>query len=275
MADLAYQRAVAIEEYPKKWDQMVHEWSSELGNQLWLLYSANYLLNTAGVKWAIDPYSLFSRLGGGPQPDFANDLQDLQLIVITHAHSDHFDLNLLSSLSHLPIQWVVPKFMEERIKNAADLSGEKIIIPRPNIPLRIDKLTITPFEGLHGHGGNGVQSMGYLAEFYQKRWLFLGDTRTYDFSKLPDFGELTGVVGHLWLGKAEALESRPSKLDGFCDFFSHFKTKQLVITHLLEFGREPNELWNLNHFQLVLRHIQNIKPDLRVTEALMGERVDL
>ena len=117
--------------------------------------------------------------------------------------------------------------------------------------------------------------MGYLAEFYQKRWLFLGDTRTYDFSKLPDFGELTGVVGHLWLGKAEALKSRPSKLDGFCDFFSHFKTKQLVITHLLEFGREPNELWNLNHFQLVRRHIQNIKPDLRVTEALMGERVDL
>jgi len=266
---------MAIEEYPTKWDQMVDEWSSELGNQLWLTYSANYLLNTAGVKWTIDPYSLFSRLGGGPQPDFANDLQELQLIVITHAHSDHFDLNLLFSLSHLPIQWVVPEFMVERIKNAADLSAEKIIYPRPNVPLNIDKLTITPFEGLHGHGGNDVQSMGYLAEFSQKRWLFPGDTRTFDFSRLPNFGNLDGVIAHLWLGKAAAQEENPPQLAGFCSFFSQFKTKKMVITHLRELGRGLEDFWDFHHFQLVQTHLRNLKPELQITAAITGECVDL
>ena len=61
---------------------------------------------------------------------------------------------------------------------------------------------LTPFDGLHIHGEHGVPAMGYLAEFSKKRWLFPGDTREFDFSKLPDFGELDDVIGHLWLGKA-------------------------------------------------------------------------
>ena len=125
------------------------------------------------------------------------------------------------------------------------------------------------------HGEHGIPAMGYLAEFSNKRWLFPGDTRTYDFSKLPDFGELDGVVGHLWLGKAEALVQRPSKLDGFCHFFAKFKTKQLVITHLFEYGREPNELWDLHHFQLVKSHLNHNKPELKICASLMGEQIDM
>ena len=194
------------------------------------------------MKWAIDPYSLFTRIEGGVQPEFARDFSSLQYVLLTHSHSDHLDLNLMAALQDLPIYWIIPEFLLVKIADQIKLPVNRIIIPQPEEFLRIDKLIFTPFEGLHIHGENGVPAMGYLVEFSKKRWLFPGDTRDFDFSKLPDFGELDGVIGHLWLGKAEASEYRPSKLEEFCNFFSQFITKQLVITHLREYGREPNEL---------------------------------
>jgi ribonuclease BN (tRNA processing enzyme) len=275
MDDLEYQRVIEREYYPKNWNRIVSEWKSSKEDHFWLTYSANYLLNTAGVKWAIDPYSFFTRLGGGEQPDFSEDLRSLKLVVLTHSHSDHLDLNLIAALRDLPIQWVIPEFLLQKVAAAVDLPSDRICIPQPGIKLRIDNLTLTPFQGLHFHGVHGVPSMGYLAEFSNKRWLFPGDTRSYDFSKLPEFGDLDGVVGHLWLGKAEALADRPSKLEEFCHFFSQFSAKQLIITHLYEYGRESNEFWDLHHFQLVRSHFHAIKPELKVAAALIGERVDM
>lgn len=275
MEDLEYQRRKAIENYPAIWERMISEWKSSQKDCFWMTYSANYLLNTAGVKWAIDPYSLFTRVGGGKQPGFSGDLNALQLIILTHNHSDHLDLHLIAGLKNLPIRWVIPEFLLAKINANVDLPSDRIIVPQPGNTLRIDNLNLVAFEGLHFQGEHGVPAMGYLAEFSEKRWLFPGDTRLYDFSKIPDFGDLTGVVGHLWLGKAEALESRPSKLDGFCEFFSQFKTKQLVITHLLEYGREPNELWNLHHFQMARTYIHELRPELSINTALMGDCQDL
>lgn len=275
MEEFEHQLRKAIKNYPAMWTRIISEWKSSQEDRFWLTYSANYLLNTAGVKWAIDPYSLFTRIEGGEQPNFFEDLRSLPLVVLSHSHSDHLDLNLIAALRDLPIQWVIPDFLLDRIRTEADLAPEKIIIPRPEKGLRIDNLIITPFEGLHIHGDHGVPAMGYLAEFSEKRWLFPGDTRTFNFSKLPDFGKLDGVVGHLWLGKAEALEFRPSKLKDFCDFFSQFTTKQLIITHLREYGRKSNELWDLHHFKLVRTHIHELMPELSVMAALMGESIDL
>lgn len=117
--------------------------------------------------------------------------------------------------------------------------------------------------------------MGYLAEFNGKSWLFPGDTRTYDFHQLPAFGQLNGIFAHLWLGKAEALNQNPSLLNGFCDFFSRFQTKRIVITHLREFGREPQDFWVLHHFQMVKNLFRHIAPEIKLTAALMGERINL
>jgi hypothetical protein len=276
MADIQFLRKQAIQEYPTLWGKFIQEWKSDLNkDSLWLTYSANYLLSTGRIKWAIDPYSLFTRIEGGIQPDFSHDLKDIQLVVLTHAHSDHLDLTLISALSQLPIQWIIPDFMLEKMIKIVPLARERIIIPEPGITIQIGDLSIFPFDGLHIHGELGVPSMGYLAEFTNKRWLFPGDIRTYDFSNLPAFGELDGVVGHIWLGKGEAMESRPSKLDSFCDFFSQFRTRQLIFTHLREYGREKNEMWDLYHFQLIKKQFHHRFPELKVSARLMGDRIDL
>ncbi len=117
--------------------------------------------------------------------------------------------------------------------------------------------------------------MGYLAEFNHKRWLFPGDTRTFDFSQLPAFGDLDGVVAHLWLGKGEALVERPPKLQEFCDFFSQFKTNHLIITHLYEYGRDLSERWDLHHFKMVKSNLQRLSPEMKIIAGLMGEQFEL
>lgn len=129
MADLEYQRVIARADYPKNWKRMIFEWKSSQKDRFWLTYSANYILNTAGVKWAIDPYSLFTRIGGVGQPDFSEDFRSLQLVVLTHSHSDHLDLNLIAALRELPILWVIPEFLLEKIKTAVDLPTDRIMVP--------------------------------------------------------------------------------------------------------------------------------------------------
>lgn len=263
-------------EYPRIWGKLIKEWQSDrYGDAFWLTYSANYLLNTAGVRWAIDPYSLFTRIGGGRQPDFLKDLKGLQLVVLTHAHADHLDLNIIQALSNEPITWVIPEFMLEIVMGKTAIAEHRIAIPQVNKMLRIGNLSLMPFEGLHFHGEHGIPSMGYLVEFNHKRWLFPGDTRTYEFSQLPTFGELDGVVAHLWLGKGEALEVKPSKIDSFCEFFSQFKTDQLIITHLYEYGRDLNDLWDLHHFKLVKSKLQSKTPWLKIIAVQMGEHIEL
>lgn len=264
------------QDYPGIWGKLIKDWQNHSqGDAFWLTYAANYLLNTAGVRWAIDPYSLFTRIDGRSQPDFLNDLKGLQLVVLTHAHSDHLDFNIIHALQNEPINWVVPDFMLEKVIDNSLLNKNQIIIPQVNEVLRIGELSLLPFKGLHIHGEHGVPSMGYLAEFDHKRWLFPGDTRTYEFSLLPEFGELDGVVAHLWLGKGEALESRPSKLKEFSDFFSKFNTNQLIITHLYEYGRELSERWDLHHFKLVKSSLQSKLPGMKIIAGLMGEQIDM
>ena len=99
----------ALTVYPRLWRDLVSTWGSDRpGDTAWLMYSANYLLRTAGVRWAIDPVRLEHRLPGAPSVDYTGGLSALSFVVLTHRHSDHLDIPLIRSLAHLPIAWVVP-----------------------------------------------------------------------------------------------------------------------------------------------------------------------
>ncbi len=263
-------------EYPRLWRRMIQEWkASEQEEAAWLTYAANYLFSTDGVKWAIDPYSLYTRLKDGNQPDFIHDLDALQLVVLTHAHNDHLDVNLISAIQHLPITWVIPEFVLGKIKESVTLPDDRILVPQVGCPIRFGNLTLHPFEGLHLNHGRGVPEMGYLAEFNQKRWLFPGDTRRYEVDRIPHFQNLTGVFAHLWMGKGCALEDTPPLLDDFCKFFSALEPHRIIVTHLQEMGRVAEEYWDLNHYELVRQKMSQAATAILLDSALMGQKVVL
>lgn len=263
-------------EYASLWRGLVQSWQTgRETDAAWLTYSANYLLNTAGVRWALDPLSLFSRLGGGQQPDFRADLECLQMVVLSHAHNDHLDLKLIAAIRDLPVTWVIPAFMLDTVMREARLPAGQIIVPQAGQPIRIDGLTLIPFDGQHFRGANGVPEMGYTAEFAGKRWLFPGDTRTYAAERLPQYNQLDGVVAHLWLGKGCAQDRRPPLLDDFCRFVKELAPAQVAVTHLDELGRDDQDLWTLHHYELACSRLKEIAPEIRMRSARMGQCISL
>ena len=267
--------------YPYLWRRMLSEWQCpEASDRAWLLYSANYLLRTAGVRWALDPLTLRQRLPIAPGVD-VSALAALDYIVLTHRHADHLDVGLLRCLREFPIHWIVPDALLEPVQEL-NLPPQNITVPHPLEPLHLGNLTLTPFDGLHWEadsshpdGLRGIPSTGYLAEFNGKRWLFPGDIRTYDASRLPSFDSVDGIFAHLWLGRRSALMTSPPLLDHFCRFYIDLQPKRIVITHMEDFGRDVNDFWDNWHYQMVFANFQKISSYIQISSAKIGESVVL
>jgi hypothetical protein len=276
-------RAQIVAHYPILWYQLITEWNSPgLDDRVWLMYAANYLFRTAGVRWAMDPLMLHARIPEAPFVDAVHDLHNLSFVILTHCHADHLDLDLLQTLKDLPTHFIVPDFMMPLVLEQAGIPKEKIIIPIPLQPFEMNGIRITPFNGLHWEndssrpsGLRGVPAMGYLIEFSGKRWLFPGDTRVYDAAQIPAFGPVDGLFAHLWLGRGCAMIDSPPLLDPFCRFCLDLQPRCIILSHLNELNRGPLSYWDESHAILAAEVIQKISPDTHVSFAHMGESVQL
>jgi hypothetical protein len=276
---IARQRDELIARYPALWQNIVTEWKSPGPDRAWLTYSANYLFRTGDVRWALDPLTLNWRLKDAAPKVDVSDLGDASFILLTHRHADHLDLDLLAALRHFPICWVVPEPILAQVLEAGILR-EQIIIPIPLQPIELKSIRITPFDGQHFEtlpDGTlkGVPATGYLTEWAGKRWLFPGDTRTYNVSRLPDFGPLDGLFAHFWLGRGSALQSPPPLLESFCRFFTDLLPERIVITHLTEHGRTADDYWDESHVQLATSYFRKINNSVDIPHALIGQKVIL
>jgi L-ascorbate metabolism protein UlaG (beta-lactamase superfamily) len=269
--------------YPRLFAEMAADWNSGgPGDRAWLVYSANYVLRTAGVLWALDPLTMHRRLPETPVVDIEAALETLDFIVLTHGHKDHLDFDLFNKLRHLPIRWVIPQFLLSSILAKAVVDMDQVIVPVPLQPIEMNGIRFLPFEGLHwkesadGRGKHHlVPALGYLVEFKGKRWLFPGDTRNYRAELLPPFGPLDGMFAHLWLGRVCALMGDPPLLDKFCRFCTDLQPKRVVLTHLEEFGREADDYWEERHARMVISHLSQSAPEIPVESAYTGNCVIL
>lgn len=272
-------RNEAIAHYPALWSQMILEWSSPgPQDRVWLMYSANYLFRTNNIHWAIDPLTLIRRIREAPKVNVTHDLSRLSFVLLTHRHNDHLDIDLLSALRHLPIKWVVPEFMLNSLMKEAGLPPENIIVPVPLQPIELPGIRILPFNGLHCESApdqarKKVPALAYLIECKDKRWLFPGDTRTYDASRLPMFGPVDHLFAHVWLGRGRALMEEPPLTDAFCRFCLDLKPRRITLTHLKEFGRDANDYWDEMHVQMVLSKFREMSLVPPVVHRVMGHSV--
>jgi L-ascorbate metabolism protein UlaG (beta-lactamase superfamily) len=286
--ELSARKAEAIREYPNLWMKIIQEWrEASEQDHAWLIYSANYLLRTANILWAVDPLVLHSRLPEAAPVEVACDLEKLDFVLLTHNHADHLDLRLIEALKDHPIRWVIPDFLMKRVVERTGLSLDKIIIPAAGVSLDLSGIQILPFESAHWEitpnqhmegsisQRRGVPELGYLVECGGKHWLFPGDIRCYDRSLLPPFPHLDVVFAHIWMGRSQAVLDDPPLLQDFCRFFSSFDTEKIILTHLDEFYRAPENLWDSRHANLITEYMSEKSPALKVNIAWMGDRVSI
>ena len=279
--DQEQQRAEAIRDYARILRSVIDEWASpHPGDAAWLMYSANYLMNTGETRWAIDPVTLNWRVKDAPPVDASRLASNLDFVLLTHTHGDHFDLDLIRSLRDAEIKWVIPAWMQTRVMEECGLRVERIITPKPGQSLDLDGLRITPFESLHweppaGDRGEprGVPEMGYQVENGRKNWVIPGDIRDYDAGKLPVFGKIDLFFAHLWLGRKSALMREPPLLQKFCQFCVNFQPHAIALTHLQEWGRAEDDMWGPRHASQAQECLGQTLPGCRVVAAQTGQKI--
>jgi hypothetical protein len=67
----------------------------------------------------------------------------------------------------------------------------------------------------------------------------------------------------------------PPLLDAFCQFCADLKPRQIVLTHLNEFGRNADDLWDESHAYEMRSRFQKIASDISVVPSRMGESIFL
>lgn len=269
-----------VNNYRQVWADMIAEWSfDDPSSKGWMMYSANYLFRTANVRWAVDPFLLSTRVLAPFWEQQIIDLSKLDFVLLTHRHNDHFDRTLVHALRNYPIRWLIPQEMLADVL-ALEVDPHKITIAHPGKPIRHEGIQVVPFVSLHfqvdsENRVHGVPETGYLVEINGKRWLLPGDVRNYKAEQLPQFGPVDLLISHLWLGRKSAETNPPPLLDQFCEFCLALNPSQIVITHLYELGRKPDNLWSLSHFQIVKNKFAALIPDIKVSSALTGQKIQI
>ena len=87
---ISARRAAIVSAYPACWSEMIRQWRAPRRNDaVWLTYSANYLFNTRGLRWAVDPVLLSNRVPEAPVLDAGRDLSDLDFALLYSAPPDY------------------------------------------------------------------------------------------------------------------------------------------------------------------------------------------
>ena len=149
---------------------------------------ATVLIEIDGTTILTDPF-LRHRLGPlerhGPRPD-AGSLGDIDIVLVSHGHPDHFDRASLGSLRGRPTV-IVPRGLGAAARRAVE--GEVVEL-LPGDRTVVGRISITAFPARHwiSPGAPRAQPVGYLVEA-GTRVYFAGDT-----GRFPAMRELAGAV---------------------------------------------------------------------------------
>ena len=149
---------------------------------------ATLQLDLAGVRVLTDPF-LRTNLGPlqrhGPLPDPAA-LEDVDVVVISHGHADHFDPSSLALLVGRPLV-VVPRGLGRAARRST--RGEVVEVTAGD-RVTFGALTITAVRARHWMSPRGprAQPVGYLLD---------GDARVYFAGDTGVFDEMRMLAGHV------------------------------------------------------------------------------
>ena len=268
--EMLAKRQELISAYPSRWSGMISEWCApRTDDAAWLTYSANYLFNTHGVQWAVDPALLSNRMPELPVLDVTQDLADLDFVLLSHAHIDHRDITLWSQLQNSRCHWIVPDHMTDCFANEVTVSDSACSVAIPGKEIAVSGVRIVPFEAPHyerreSGGTNHVDSTGYFVEVAGASYLFPGDIRTYDSLCLKPFSDVSAVFAHVFLGRSSAAVCDPPLLEEFVDFYLSCHPKKIVLSHLYELGRDPENCWLSSHAQAVAKAFRTADSNVEI-----------
>lgn len=242
-----------------------------------LVGASSYLFNTNGYRWGMDLAFRYAYALSKAPHQLGDLLKDLELILVTHSHADHFEEATVRQLANNKTRWVIPDFMEEKAIRFG-LSSERMILVKAGDLLTVGPLTIRVFEGRHFRPdtGKGTRAYGYyVTAEHAPSLVFPTDVRDYSTEGLPELPEADVCFAHVWMG------DRSDKVD-FGDYpaqiaryMLNFSKKNLIFAHLYENGRKDEQMWTREHALLLELAVKKDCPEIKTTIPWPGEILEL
>ncbi len=250
----------------------------DVGTKFGLIHSSSYLFNFNGYRWGMDIAFRNSRFLANTPQMCAELLKELDLIVISHGHRDHFEESTARQLSKTDIEWVIPDFLYDTALEYGILPN-KIHVAKNGEPLTVGKLTLLPFPGRHFRPGTtkGVPEYGYFVTAEGSPSIaFPVDIRDLSLEGIPKLPKADYCFANIWLGDGKGLEEIYDPIDRqFAEFILNFSDKNIIFTHLNEDGRRDKEMWRNCHAELISKRIAELSPKTNTLIPLRGQVMEL
>ena len=244
------------------------------GTRFALIQSSAYLFQTNGCRWAMDvAFRNAYRLTKTPSL-VASLLAGLDLMVISHGHSDHFEECTIRALAQTEMRWVIPDCLVERALSYG-LREEKVLVARAGETLQVCGLTILPFRGRHFRPvtSKGTDEYGYhISAPDAPSMAFPVDVRDFSLDGLPLLPPADVCFANVWLGDKNGFAADyGDRLEEYVRFMLHFSDKNILFTHLYENGRRNADMWRVEHAELLSDAVHALSPETCTAVPNPGE----
>lgn len=265
------------ENFDRRFQQALTVWNeSREGTTFSLIQTTAFLFCTNGFRWAMDiAFRWAYRLAKTPY-EASKMLSDMQLMIISHEHGDHFEERTVRQLAQNETMWIIPDFLVDTAL-AWGIRREKILSARVGEEIRIGPLTVLPFEGRHFRPvtGKGVRAYGYhISAPNSPSIVFPGDTRNFSTAGLPDLPPADYCFANVWLGDKNGFAaSYDDIMMPYIRYMLHFSQKNILLTHLYECGRRDEDMWRREHAELIADEMKKLSPDTNIHIPHAGDMI--
>lgn len=262
-------------ELPVWWERFMRE-KEQPRDGFGLFGPSSYVLRAGDAKLLIDPCLREEAWTAAIRDRVVSDLSSFDAVIYTHDHIDHLDPHFISVAAEAELPWVVPEFFSVSRLEKYGLSRDRLDRIAAGETRTYRGTVLTAFASNHKRETQetGLPELGYrISTPAGKTYLFPCDVRTYDSAF---YGDLVGsapdwMFFHLWFGGGRALTPPwEPKLSQISRFIGDFAPKKLVIAHLYETGRTPNELWSWQHMGVLADRLLADVPETEVVFTSQG-----
>ena len=245
-------------------------------NTFALIHSASYLFCTNGFRWAMD-ISFRKAYELAKTPSRAGELlRDLDLIVVTHGHADHFEEQTVRQLAENDTLWLIPDFLTEKAL-AFGIRPEKMCVVHVGDVLTVGPLTIRVFEGFHFRPitKKGVPAYGYhVSAENEPSLVFPTDVRDFDPDGSRRIPHADYCFAHVWLGDDAAQALKDHSATSYAAFL-HRLSPAFFLTHLYENGRKEKDMWTREHAERLACELRRLSPEAEIKIPESGDIIAL
>lgn len=204
---------------------------------------ANYLFKTDNVIWAVDPAHREYEIPVLPGVEF---------VLLTHAHDDHYQPRTLMKLAQAGSRILAPDFLP----HIGEIPGVEYVAPGDTVQIGPLQIRVLPAHHYDEGTTIGVPEVSYWVQSSRLSIALPADVRDYTVPfpmQRPNW-----LFAHVWLGRANAL-NLPCEpwLSKAARFFDDIRAGHIVLAHLNDATRIPEDRWTDVHADLMRAYLPN------------------